>query len=568
MRMALKAPGFPMPKIRFKEAASEEEFEQIHALNHRIFAEEIAQHDPHASGFLVDRFHAQNKYFIAVQDDAVIGMISGHGGPDFSVTKRLPDPEVLEELECPLEVRLLAIDRGERSGMVLAGLLWQVYEYAASSGFSHLLISGIMEREPMYRKIGFRPLGPAMPDGAASFIPMVMAVGGQTAEELDRIGLHARYWQRSAESAEKRMRRGRLREPMSLMPGPVNIDARVARAWASAPVSHRSDAFTDQYEEVRLGLNRLVDGMGLEVTLFPGAGTLANDAVAANLKAIFGDAEGLVLSNGEFGERIAKQASKAGLRFLDMRFEWGQPWQVAAVEGALEHRPAWIWAVHLETSTGVLNEVAGLLKLAEAAGSAVALDCVSSLGAAPISDTTGRLLLASGVSGKSLGSYAGLGFVYLNDECRERLRGRELCPSFDLLRMHEMRGPMTTVPSPLLGALATALEIGYGCRDAVDMRFEAYFALGERVRCGLRAAGIDPLAAEDVAAPNISTFVLPDAAFAETCLEAGYQIAHDSQYLKQRGWGQIATMGDVTAARLEGLFEELAQMRAHALLPA
>src|ERR1700761_6490360 len=102
-------------------------------------------------------------------------------------------------------------------------------------------------------------------------------------------------------------------EPRSLMPGPVCIHPLVARAWASPPVSHRSPAFTESYEEVRSSLNGLVSGTGMEVTLFPGAGTLANDAVAANLKAIFGHQEGLVLSNGEFGERIANQALSAGL---------------------------------------------------------------------------------------------------------------------------------------------------------------------------------------------------------------------------------------------------------------
>lgn len=537
-----------MPKILFKEVDSASEVEQIHALNHRVFAEEIAQHDPHPSGLLVDRFHSKNRYFVAVCDGRVIGMISAHGGPEFSVTRRLPRPEVLQRFARPAEVRLLAIDPMARNRTVLAGLLWQVYDFAVRSGYTHLLISGIAEREPMYRKMGFFPLGPAVPEGSASFIPMVMEIGERL--KTRRVCLHERRWRRVVAASR----------PISLMPGPVSIHPRVAQAWASPAVSHRSPAFTANYEEVRRGLNRLVEGM--EVTLFPGAGTLANDAVAANLKAMFGEEEGLVLSNGEFGERIANQAACAGLRFRHLKFGWGEPWAMAALENALDRGPAWLWAVHLETSTGVLNDIWTLQRLASEAGCAVALDCVSSLGATPIGNERGNVLLASGVSGKSLGSYAGLAFVYLSGECRRLLEGRLLCPSFDLLRMHGTCGPMTTVPSSLLFALTRALEDNYGSAESVARRFCDYLQLGEQTRRAMRAAGLDPLAAERAAAPNITTFALPYADFPEKCLEIGYQIAHESQYLKARGWGQFATMGNITASALAPLFEILSGMAA------
>ncbi len=543
-----------MQKVAFREVANAAELKQIHALNHRVFAEEIAQHHVHPSGMLVDRFDAHNRYFVAVQEGAVIGMISAHGGPEFSVAKRLSNPDVLRSFPVPLEVRLLAIEPKKRNRTVLAGLLWQVYDFAVSNGFSHMLISGIAEREAMYRKLGFIPLGPAVAEGSASFIPMVMPIGRHARGNQRRVRLHERHWKRSVIRREA----GGNCEPMSLMPGPVCIHPLVARAWASPPVSHRSPAFTESYEEVRSSLNGLVSGTGMEVTLFPGAGTLANDAVAANLKAIFGHQEGLVLSNGEFGERIASQALSAGLRFRQIKFGWGEPWSAAAVEDALERKPAWVWTVHLETSTGVLNDIETLLRLAEDGGCGVALDCVSSLGAAPIMDETGALLLASGVSGKSLGSYAGLGFVYLSGECRRLLANKVLCPSFDLLRMHQTCGPLTTVPSSLLFALARALEMNYASPEAIAGRFREYRLLGEYTRRALREAGLEPLAADHVAAPNITTFTLPHAAFQEHCLKAGYQIAHESPYLKHRGWGQIATMGNITPALLTPLFEALA----------
>ncbi|MGA8028680.1 MAG: aminotransferase class V-fold PLP-dependent enzyme [Bryobacteraceae bacterium] len=534
-----------MRELLFKEAQSSSEFQQIHALNHRVFGEEIAQHQTHPSGLLVDRFHSENHYFIAVREGVVIGMISAHPGPEFSVTKRLPDASVVSAFARPVEVRLLAIDSQERNRTVVAGLLWQIYDFARSNGFSHLLISAITERESMYRKIGFRPLGPAVPDGSASFIPMVMPIADERITQSRRIHLHERHWNRAAKGSN----------PISLMPGPVSIHPRVSEAFASSPVSHRSPAFIECYEEVKSLLKGLLSGT--EVALFTGSGTLANDAVAANLKAIFGDAKGLVLTNGEFGERIANQALRAGLTFHQLDFAWGEPWSFHAIRDAVDHKPTWVWGVQLETSTGVLNDTETLLKLANDAKCAVALDCVSSVGATRLVSELRSLFFATGVSGKSIGAYAGLAFVYLSEECRYLLSNKTLCPSFDLVRMHQTRGPLSTVLSSSLLALARALEENYGSQEAAARRFEEYFLLGEQTRRLMRSVGLQPLASDAIAAPDITTFVLPNASFPKECLGAGYQIAHESPYLQSQGWGQIATMGNITVPLLEPLFHAL-----------
>jgi aspartate aminotransferase-like enzyme len=539
-----------MGTLVFKEAESSLELRQVHALNHRVFAEEIAQHQTNPSGLLIDHLHAQNRYFVAVRDEVVVGMISANCGPEFSVAKRLPDTSVVRDLAHPVELRLLAIHPQERNRTILAGLLWQAYCFSLSNGFSHLLISAIAQRESMYRKLGFRALAPAVREGSASFMPMVMQIIEQRRAHRTQVHLHQRHWDRAIKKSN----------PVSLMPGPVCINPRVIAAFASVPVSHRSPAFISCYERVRSLLKGLLSGV--EVVLFPGGGTLANDAVAANLKAIFGDRRGLVISNGEFGERIADQAEKAGLLFHQLSFPWGGPWSLAAIKTAFDQKPAWVWAVQLETSTGVLNETEVLLKLAREAKCAVALDCVSSIGATTIANEVGPLFFASGVSGKSLGDYAGLAFVHLNDECRYLLsKTTPLCPSFNLLRMYETRGPLSTVLSSLVFALARSLEDDYGSPEAAARRFQEYSVLGQRTRSQMRSLGLDPVASELIAAPNITTFALPDHSFPKQCLDAGFQIAYESQYLQSRNWGQIATMGNVTSASLDRFFEALHRYR-------
>jgi len=62
---------------------------------------------------------------------------------------------------------------------------------------------------------------------------------------------------------------------------------------------------------------------------------------------------------------------------------------------------------------------------------------------------------------------------------------------------------------------------------------------------------------DDTAASVICTFELADAEIVRRCSDAGFQIAHKSGYLVERGWGQISVMGDLTQACIEGVFEAI-----------
>ena len=214
-----------------------------------------------------------------------------------------------------------------------------------------------------------------------------------------------------------------------------------------------------------------------------------------------------------------------------------------------------MWAVHLETSTGVLNGLPRLLALAEQRGVAVAADCVSSMGAADAHSVgDARCFLASGVSGKALGSYAGLAFVFVSADAMERLEGSALPATFDVMEAVKTPGPVTTVSSPLVSATHEALLLKYNGGAGFRARVAEYEALGRWTRERMREIGLALLAREEHAAPVVTTFALPSGDFVRRCARAGFRIAHQSEYLERRGWGQIATMGDVNRNRLEPLF--------------
>ncbi len=160
---------------RFKLADRPEEIDQIHRLLHRTFVLEIGQHPDSGTDRHVDKFHHKNTYLVALRDAEVKGMLAVHGQPPFSAAEAIACRETLERL-CPklLEVRLLAVEREERGRQILAGFMWAVHHYAVGGGYQYLAISGLLERQRMYVRMGFRPLGGPVRRGEAYFVPMLL----------------------------------------------------------------------------------------------------------------------------------------------------------------------------------------------------------------------------------------------------------------------------------------------------------------------------------------------------------------------------------------------------------
>ena len=59
-----------------------------------------------------------------------------------------------------------------------------------------------------------------------------------------------------------------------------------------------------------------------QVEILLGSGSLANDALAAQLS--LEEKPGLVVANGEFGERLADHARRFGLSFDLVQYPWGE----------------------------------------------------------------------------------------------------------------------------------------------------------------------------------------------------------------------------------------------------
>lgn len=515
-------------RLEYKIADSAAEEEAIHRLNHRTFAAEIPQHPANPQERLVDRFHAENTYAICLDGDEVVGMVAGRAARPFSLDGKLSGLDgYLPGGRTPVEIRLLAVDRRYRRGAVLPPLLNMIAEHFAARGCDLAVLSGTTRALEMYRRMGCVPFGPLTGEPGAQFQPMYLTI--EDTRRLRWTGLAG-----AGGAAE------------NLLPGPVSVAPEVAAAFHRPPVYHRSPA---QHETVRALHERLARFVGARhAQLLLGSGTVANDAVAAQLRLL--DRPGVVLAFGEFGERLADHAARTGLDHTVLAGEWGAPAPWPAIGRAVAELPAggWLWTVHCETSTGQLLDLPRLTRVCADAGVLLCLDAISSIGTVPV-DLSG-VHLATGTSGKALGAYPGLSMVFLR-ELPPPSPGR--IPRYlDLGCYAEADGIAYTQSSNLVAALDAALSSA----DWPD-RFAQLARASAWLDARLRRLGLAVVAPPGEGAPGVVTLALPgavDAAGVGARLEqAGYLLAYQSGYLRQRNWLQISLMGRWTWPTLRGL---------------
>ena len=177
----------------FRLAATADDHRKIQRLLHQTFVLEVRQDADSGTGSLVDKFHHKNRYVVALRQEKLCGLIALHDEPPFSTTEGLPGREAVERL-CPrlLEARRLAVEPDERTGTVFAGLLWSTYQYARRGGYQFILMSGLLKRQTMYGRLGFRALGAPVRKGQADFVPMLLDL----LEIPERISLDLARWER------------------------------------------------------------------------------------------------------------------------------------------------------------------------------------------------------------------------------------------------------------------------------------------------------------------------------------------------------------------------------------
>ena len=521
----------------FKFASEDWEFDLIHQLNYKTFVEEIPQHEVSATRRRVDQFHGENSYAICLSGRQLAGMLALRGKRPFSLDQKIANLDSYVPAGRKLcEVRLLSVDKKFRTGQVFQGLMAMVWQFFIENNYDMAVISGTTKQARLYHHMGFIPFGPLTGAEGAQFQPMYLSI------ESFEAGVRDLLTAKGNKSVQRPM--------INFLPGPVTVNRQVRRAFEQVAESHRGDGFVAEFQKVKEALCQVVNAGKAEILM--GSGTLANDAVAAQLS--LENKLGLIVTNGEFGERLVDHARRFDLNFDVLKFDWGQPFDLEAIEQKLDGRPrpGWLWVTHCETSTSILNDLEALKALCARHGVKLCVDCISSIGAVPV-DLQG-VYLASCSSGKGLRSFPGLGIVFYHHELPPA--GKAVPRYLDLELYARNQGIAFTHSTNLVHALHAAVK-------RVDWagRFGELREASGWLRPKLRELGFELIGPDEQTSPAVVTIVLPkelnSARVGGQIHEAGFLISYNSEYLRGKNWVQVCLLGEFAPEKLGALVNHL-----------
>jgi (S)-ureidoglycine-glyoxylate aminotransferase len=162
-------------------------------------------------------------------------------------------------------------------------------------------------------------------------------------------------------------------------PGPTMADPRVLQAMAAPLLGQFDPDFTAIMNEV-MALTRFAFQTG-NARAFPVPGTGRAGLEAAIVSLVEPGDRVVVGECGRFGLLLMEIAERCGAEVVPVRAEWGRAIEPDAIAAALAGgRTRLVALIHGETSTGVLQPLAEIARLARAHDSLLMADAVVTLG--------------------------------------------------------------------------------------------------------------------------------------------------------------------------------------------
>jgi (S)-ureidoglycine-glyoxylate aminotransferase len=279
-----------------------------------------------------------------------------------------------------------------------------------------------------------------------------------------------------------------------LGPGPTMADPRVLRAMATPLLGQFDPEFTAIMGEV-MALSRQVFQTANERT-FPISGTGRAGLEAALVSLIEPGDRVVVGECGRFGRLLIEIAERCGAEVVAVRGEWGRVIEPDAIEVALADKRATLVAiVHGETSTGVLQPLPEIARVAHDHGALLVADSVVTLGGCEVAADRWDVDVTIAGTQKCLSGPSGLAPLTYNaraEAVMARRRGKVRSNYLDLGQLAEYWSPARfnhhTAPTAMVYGLREALRAVV--EEGLQARFARHRLHGEALRAGLDALGL------------------------------------------------------------------------------
>lgn len=210
-----------------------------------------------------------------------------------------------------------------------------------------------------------------------------------------------------------------IRREVLLNPGPATTTDSVKYAQVQSDICPREYEFGDLMEWCATELTKIVaDPEEYTTVMFGCSGTGADEAMVCSVVPENGKL--LVIDNGSYGNRIAKIAGVHRLNYDVFTSSTYEPINLKDLEKVIaEGKYTHLAGVYHETTTGLLNPIKEICKIAKKYGLVTIFDAVSAYAGIPMNMKDIGVDFISATSNKNIQGMAGIGFVVCNKKALE-----------------------------------------------------------------------------------------------------------------------------------------------------
>lgn len=298
-------------------------------------------------------------------------------------------------------------------------------------------------------------------------------------------------------------------------PGPSDVHPRVLRAMSTPLVGHLDPEFIDIMNDIKEMVKATFQTNNELSFVVSAPGSAGMETCLVNLLEP-GD-EALICVHGVFGGRMSEIAERCGATVTNVSAPWGQPIDPDNLLKALKTcRPKVVAIVHAETSTGVLQPLEEISKMAREAGALFVVDAVTSYCGAQLKvDEWGIDAIYTGTQ-KCLSAPPGLSPVSFSDRAVKALDNRKTKVQSWFLDLSlvknywegQKRAYHHTAPVSAMYALREAYRIVL--EEGLEARFERHSSNHIILREELESLGFRFLVDPGYRLPMLNAVYVPD----------------------------------------------------------
>lgn len=346
-----------------------------------------------------------------------------------------------------------------------------------------------------------------------------------------------------------------IEKKMLFAPGPVMTAKRVKTAALAPDICHRRPVFEKLYSDIRNNLLKLFHGEKDEYTtvVISGSGTAANETVLSSV--VDSNKKILLISNGEFGDRLKNIIRCYGIGLNLAEYRWTEYPDLTEIENQLKADKdiSLISMVYHETSTGMINPVHEVGKLARYYNKMYHVDAISAIGGEVVNVKNDNIDFCTGVPNKAVGGQTGVSFICVrraNIRCIENVPRRNIYLNLQHhIREAEKHNQTPNTPSVIMFlTLNEALKVLF--EEGIQKRIRRYQEDAAIIRNGLRELNLELLLKNENLMSNTVTSAFLSAEvdvkdFISEMDNEGYVLYPGKGPLLNKNMFQVANMGEI-----------------------